>query len=455
MDRLGKYKVGIVSNIDDKLLGISRRHLRTELDLVVTAQQVRSYKPEPAHFKECARRIGRKKGWVHIASGYDTDVEPLLKMRVPVIWVNRSGEKLDGRKPPTARSRTSARRRRDWRRLTRPHDPPTRRWWRALTSALRSKGAARDSVPGTGGGALPNLVVIGGLKCGTTSIHHYLNLHPEVEMSRPKELNFFVAELNWEAGAGVVRKPLQRPRPRPGRELPHYTNRPRFDGVAQRMRSMLGARPASSTWSATRSTGMLSHYLHNVAGGYDDRPLAHAFADPASAYVTRSRYFFQLEPYLEKFGQGPIEIVTREELKRDRSAHDAPRVRLPRRRSRLQVRRSSSASGRPAAAKGGGRFRLMDRAVRLPGLRAARSQLRPPARGAALAGRAGRPRPRRRARRPSRRFRRRSGVSWLRPLPRRRGPARAGRRPRIRLAGALGSVYISCPVCASPSLQTS
>ena len=45
--------------------------------------------------------------------------------------------------------------------------------------------------------ALPNLVVIGGLKCGTTSIHHYLNLHPEVEMSRPKELNFFVAELNW------------------------------------------------------------------------------------------------------------------------------------------------------------------------------------------------------------------------------------------------------------------
>ena len=72
MDRLsGRYEVGIVSNIDDKLLGVSRRHLRTELDLVVTAQQVRSYKPDPAHFKECARRLGGKKGWVHIASGYD------------------------------------------------------------------------------------------------------------------------------------------------------------------------------------------------------------------------------------------------------------------------------------------------------------------------------------------------------------------------------------------------
>jgi 2-haloacid dehalogenase/putative hydrolase of the HAD superfamily len=107
MDRLGKrYDVGIVSNIDDKLLGVSRRHLRTELDLVVTAQQVRSYKPDPAHFKEAARRIGGKKGWVHIGSGYDADVAPLLQMKVPVIWVNRKGEKLEGRKKPDAEVKT-------------------------------------------------------------------------------------------------------------------------------------------------------------------------------------------------------------------------------------------------------------------------------------------------------------------------------------------------------------
>src|SRR5215213_4908054 len=106
MDRLKeKYDVGIVSNIDDKLLGLSRRHLRTELDLVVTAQQVRSYKPDPAHFREAARRIGGKKGWVHITSGYNSDVVPLLKMNVPVIWVNRRGEKLDDRKRPTAETK--------------------------------------------------------------------------------------------------------------------------------------------------------------------------------------------------------------------------------------------------------------------------------------------------------------------------------------------------------------
>jgi 2-haloacid dehalogenase len=106
MERLKeRYQIGIVSNVDDKLLGLSRRHLRPELDLVVTAQQVRSYKPDPAHFKETARRIGGKKGWVHITSGYDTDVAPLLKMNVPVIWANRRGEKLEGRKPPTVEVR--------------------------------------------------------------------------------------------------------------------------------------------------------------------------------------------------------------------------------------------------------------------------------------------------------------------------------------------------------------
>src|SRR5262245_13565460 len=100
MDRLKeRYDIGIVSNIADKLLGISRRHLRTYLDLVVTAQQVRSYKPDNTHFRECARRIGGKKGWVHVGAGFESDVAPCMKMNVPVIYVNRHGDKVEGKKP--------------------------------------------------------------------------------------------------------------------------------------------------------------------------------------------------------------------------------------------------------------------------------------------------------------------------------------------------------------------
>jgi len=104
LDKIAKkYKVGLISNIDDKLLGQTRRHLQIDFDIVVTAQQVRSYKPDAAHFNECARRIGGKKGWVHVGSSYYHDIEPCVKGKIPVIWVNRHKETLDaGQRKPTA-----------------------------------------------------------------------------------------------------------------------------------------------------------------------------------------------------------------------------------------------------------------------------------------------------------------------------------------------------------------
>jgi 2-haloacid dehalogenase/putative hydrolase of the HAD superfamily len=98
-----KYKLGLISNIDDKLLGQTRRYLNTDFDLVVTAQQVRSYKPDPAHFVEFARRIGGKRGWVHVTSSHYHDVVPCVKQRVPVIWVNRHKQALEASQAkPTA-----------------------------------------------------------------------------------------------------------------------------------------------------------------------------------------------------------------------------------------------------------------------------------------------------------------------------------------------------------------
>lgn len=95
LDRIAKkYQVGLVVDIDDKLLVASRRHIRSDFDIVVTAQQVRSYKPETAHFTETARRIGGKKGWIHVGSSYYYDVAPSLKAKLPTVWVNRKKEKL-------------------------------------------------------------------------------------------------------------------------------------------------------------------------------------------------------------------------------------------------------------------------------------------------------------------------------------------------------------------------
>jgi 2-haloacid dehalogenase/putative hydrolase of the HAD superfamily len=60
------YKLGILSNIDDDLLERTRRLLGAKFPLIVTAQQVRSYKPAPAHFITARERIAGAP-WLHAA----------------------------------------------------------------------------------------------------------------------------------------------------------------------------------------------------------------------------------------------------------------------------------------------------------------------------------------------------------------------------------------------------
>lgn len=215
--------------------------------------------------------------------------------------------------------------------------------------------------------ALPNLVIIGGLKCGTTSLHHYLSLHPEIGMSRPKELNFFVSEINWPLGGDWYASRFSAADPVRGESSPHYTNEPRFSGVAERMRDLI---PETRLVYIVRDPidRMLSHFLHNVAGGYEQRSLTEALADRESGYVHRGLYAMQLDPYLERFPREQIAIVTREELKAER------RGTMRRLFAFLGVDDGFSSpqfsrEWETGSGKGGGGFRLMDRAVRLPGLR--------------------------------------------------------------------------------------
>jgi hypothetical protein len=220
------------------------------------------------------------------------------------------------------------------------------------------------------GGALPNLIVIGGLKCGTTSLHHYLNLHPKVGMSKPKELNFFVESLNWSLGADWYASRFPAAAEIRGETSPHYTNRPRFEGVAERMRDTLGRQARLIYMVRDPVKRLLSHFVHNSGAGYETRPLEQAIAGTGSSYVQRGLYAFQLEPYLEAFDRERILIVSQEELGASREAtmrsvFDFLGVEAG--FTSEQFEREWETGG--ARADGSG-FKLMDRAVRLPGLRA-------------------------------------------------------------------------------------
>jgi 2-haloalkanoic acid dehalogenase type II len=99
------YALGILSNVDDDLLVGTRRHLTASFSLLVTAQQVRSYKPAPGHFTAARDRIGAQR-WLHAAQSYFHDVTPAAAHGIPVAWINRKDEQPTGAARPKWEFRT-------------------------------------------------------------------------------------------------------------------------------------------------------------------------------------------------------------------------------------------------------------------------------------------------------------------------------------------------------------
>jgi hypothetical protein len=215
--------------------------------------------------------------------------------------------------------------------------------------------------------ALPNLIIIGGLKCGTTSIHHYLGLHPEVQMSKPKELNFFVSELNWDLGLDWYRGRFDDRFAVRGESSPHYTNMPRFQGAAERIREHC---PDAKLIYMVRDPikRVLSHWVHAKGAGYEHGELTDVLSRPDTAYVQRSMYWMQLQPYLALFERDRIEIFTSEEL-------GAQREETLRRAFRYAgvdegfTHEQFDREWEKSSAKSSDKYQVMERLIKLPGLR--------------------------------------------------------------------------------------
>ena len=93
------HRLAILSNIDDDLLAGTRKHLGATFEFVVTAQQVGSYKPAPAHFTVARQRIGGAR-WLHVAQSLFHDIRPARAHGIPAVWINRKREPLTGEARP-------------------------------------------------------------------------------------------------------------------------------------------------------------------------------------------------------------------------------------------------------------------------------------------------------------------------------------------------------------------
>jgi 2-haloalkanoic acid dehalogenase type II len=84
-------RLGILSNVDDDLLAATRRHFSVGFDLIVTAQQVGSYKPALAHWRAAREAIGDAR-WLHAAQSNFHDIVPANSIGLPTAWINRRGQ---------------------------------------------------------------------------------------------------------------------------------------------------------------------------------------------------------------------------------------------------------------------------------------------------------------------------------------------------------------------------
>ncbi len=94
--RSGGWKLAILSNVDRDLIAGTLEHLRVPFDEVVTAQEVRAYKPAPAHFLKFQERLKiSPANWIHVARSWLHDVQPCSELGLRCVWINRGREVRD------------------------------------------------------------------------------------------------------------------------------------------------------------------------------------------------------------------------------------------------------------------------------------------------------------------------------------------------------------------------
>src|SRR4051812_29443505 len=168
---------------------------------------------------------------------------------------------------------------------------------------------------------LPNFLIIGAAKAGTTSLHHYLRQHPDVFMA-PREPRYFARE-GADAASPVIRTRAAyehlfdgvKAERAIGEASPQYLHHPaapdEIAAVLPEAKLIVSLRnPADRAYSG---------YLGRLSAGGDRRTVDDAL-QPGTYDVERSRYFAPLSRYFERFDRKRIKVILFDDLVSDARA---------------------------------------------------------------------------------------------------------------------------------------
>jgi len=162
---------------------------------------------------------------------------------------------------------------------------------------------------------LPDFLVIGAMKCGTTTLQAQLAAQEGVFMSTPKEPNYFSDDeifaqgQGWyeglfaDAPAGALK----------GEASTHYTKLPTYPETLARMQALLPA-PKLIYMIRNPVARAISHYIHEWSLRSVGDDVERAFRD-LSAFTDYGCYGMQIAPFVEAYGKDRILLTCLEAFK--------------------------------------------------------------------------------------------------------------------------------------------
>ena len=168
---------------------------------------------------------------------------------------------------------------------------------------------------------IPNLLLIGAMKSGTTSLHDYLDMHPEIQMSSPKELNFFNNEENYKKGNSWYSSFFKEGYKYNGESSVNYTKRQIFPFVPSRIMEYLG-RDIKLIYVVRNP---IDRFQSNFTDSktYGDIPSSYSineFIQEKLADIPllkTSLYYYQIEHYLAYFELKNMYFIKADDLKKN------------------------------------------------------------------------------------------------------------------------------------------
>lgn len=171
----------------------------------------------------------------------------------------------------------------------------------------------------------PDYIVIGAMKCGTSTLAAQLGAQPGLFMTTPKEPQYFSDDdvfaqgPDWYAGLFANAAPGDIR----GEASTHYAKRPTYPQTIPRMQAALD-KPRLVYMIRNPLVRLVSHYIHGWSQGELSGSLEAALT-AVPELVDYGRYGWQIAPFVEAFGKDAILLTSLEQLKQ---APDAELARI-------------------------------------------------------------------------------------------------------------------------------